>query len=836
MLVAPHDDNRCPDGNAAEHAAERTAGHSKMPQNAMLTRRIIAALIALTASGRTAFAEDSATMAPTGADASQQLEAVVVTAQKRKENLAEVPISISVISGEQLQRRHISRYEDLTRVVPDLSSTNGGGSGFSNIEIRGISSASGTATVGTYLDDVSMTVPSSLGVGATEPRFFDIDQIEVLRGPQGTLYGASSLGGTIKFTSRQPDSQHREATLSSDLSFTAHGGFNHVEQGVLNLPIVNGVSALRLGLQYSETSGTIDQRSPALAADGVTPLPQTVTERDINRERALVLRGSFKYERDGLVILPALFFQRVQADNTDLFDLGTYRQTAKLVQEPSADAFFLPSLTIKDDLGWADLTSVTSYFWRHFRSIRDGTTFNSAYLATLLAGDSDLAASYPGVDPAPIGVLPGPANYTPNVLQGSEELRLTSKSMQQTGLPYSWLVGLYVSKQHSHFSDNEFVSNAVETLTQLYGTDGRSILSQNLQHPVENGGAGLTPEQAAIAVASGNDVYFNESSEDDRQASLFGEFNYAPIEPLTLTFGARYLVARTGVRNTVGGYYNADAPTQVDTVSKAYSFTPKVALRYALTRNASVYATAVKGFRLGGANLQIPNYGCKDNIAALGIGDPGATYNPDSLWSYELGSKNSLFGNRLSVDASVYYIDWKHVQQQILLSTCGFDFTENAGSAQSYGLDLSLRGKLTRHLTASLSGNRTEAKIVRAAVGSGAEDGSRLLGVPRWTLTPSLSYAGALNDRISTLATVDWSFVGPSNGAFMPDDPDFRRPPYGLLGASLGVGLPGNIDLALYAKNLLDEGKVIQRVQRLGVNQGYILRPRTVGLTLSIGF
>lgn len=769
-------------------------------------------------------------------EASQQLDAVVVTAQKRKENLSEVPISISVVTGEQLQRRHISSYEDLTRIVPDLSSTNGGGSGYSNIEIRGISSASGTATVGTYLDDVSMTVPSSLGVGATEPRFFDIDQIEVLRGPQGTLYGASSLGGTIKFTSRQPDPLRREASLSSDLSFTAHGGFNHVEQGVLNLPVSPGISALRLGIQYSETSGYIDQRSPALAADGVTPLPQTVTAKGINSERAIVLRGSFKYERDGLVILPALFLQRLKSDNTDLFDLDSYRQTAKLVQETGSDAFFLPSLTIKDDLGWADLTSVTSYFWRHFRSIRDGTTFNSAYLAELLAADTDLAASYPGVDPAPVGVRPGPANYTPNVLQGSEELRLTSKSMQETGLPYSWLAGLYVSKQHSHFSDNEFVSGAIETLGDLYGTDGRSILSQNLQHPVENGGAGLTPEQAAIAVASGNDVYFNESSEDDRQASVFGEFSYAPIQPLTLTVGARYLVARTGVKNTVGGYYNADAPTQVDTVSKAYSFTPKFSARYALARNSSVYATAVKGFRLGGANLQIPNYGCKDNEAALGIGDPGSTYNPDSLWSYELGTKNSFLGNRLSVDASVYYIDWKHVQQQIILSTCGFDFTENAGSAESYGVDLALRGKLTRHLTASLNGSRTEAKIVRAATGSGAEDGSRLLGVPRWALTPALSYAGALTDRISAVATLDWSLVGPSNGAFMQDDPDFKRPQYGLLGTSIGLGLPGNIDVSVYAKNLLDEGKIIQRVERLGVNQGYILRPRTIGMTLNVGF
>lgn len=815
--------------------ALKTGNCSALAGSALLASVLLPG-IALGADAADSGANASAASAAASNAASQQLDAVVVTAQKRKENLNEVPISISVLSGDQLQKRRIENYEDLTRAVPDLSFTAGGNSGLTNIEIRGVSSSSGSATVGTYLDDVSMTVPNTLDVGATEPRFFDIDQVEVLRGPQGTLYGASSLGGTIKFNSRQPDSRQREVELLNDLSYTEHGGFNHLHQGVLNLPLSPGVSALRLGIQYDESSGYVDQLSPALASDGVTPLAQHVTDHDINGERALVLKAAYQYAAHDWSISPALFFQRVQTDNSDLFDLGSFLETSKLVQESGSDAFFVPSVTLKYDLGWADLTSVSSYFWRHYRSIRDGTSYNSGYLAELLSGDAVLSANFPDADPAPVGVRPGPAYFTPTIAQGAEELRIASKSMKESGKSYDWIAGLYLADQHSHLSDNEYIDDGIATLGSIYGTDGADILQQNLQNPVDSGGAGLSAQQAALAVSSGNEVYFNESSQDQRQVSLFGEFNLAPIEHLTLTFGARYLLSRTGVKNAAGGYYNADAPAQQDSVAHAYAFTPKFSARYAIDGNHSIYASAVKGFRLGGANLQVPYYGCAADEAELGVNSPPLTYGPDSLWSYELGSKSDLLHKRLSVDASIYYIDWQKVQQQIFLPNCGFDYTENAGDARSYGLDLSVRGKLTRHLTLGLTGSATRAEITRAVPGAGAVDGSRLLGVPSWTLTPSLSYSGSIGNGLQGDLNIDWSWIGPSHGAFDHEDLDFDRTKYSILNASFAVSLPQGLQIAMYAKNLLNEDAIIQHIERLDVNQGYIVRPRTLGVTLTASF
>src|ERR1700682_898754 len=190
----------------------------------------------------------------------EQIETIVVTATKRQEDVTKVPLSVTVISGEALEDQHITNFTDLTRSVPNLSfsgGAQGGGSGLSNIELRGISSQAGSSTVGIYPDDVSMSTRTLYSLGSAEPKFFDIDHIEVLRGPQGTLYGASSMGGTIKFVSNQPNTRDVESSCSAELSSTQHGGVNSLVNGVYNAPLVPGELGLRLGVQVGRTSGYI---------------------------------------------------------------------------------------------------------------------------------------------------------------------------------------------------------------------------------------------------------------------------------------------------------------------------------------------------------------------------------------------------------------------------------------------------------------------------------------------------------------------------------------------------------------------------------------------------
>jgi iron complex outermembrane receptor protein len=368
---------------------------------------------------RLAQTESATDASPPAATSPDALEEIVVTAQKRAEKLQEVPISISVLSGAQLEQQQVTSLNDLSRVVPDMANTTANlGPGQGNYEIRGVSgSVSQTsiaqATVGIYLDDVSMTVPTGAGVGSTELKFFDIDRIEVLRGPQGTLYGASSMGGTIRFISNQPDLNTFEGSASTELSDTKHGSLNYVDQGILNLPLSSGVLAARIGVQYSQQSGYIDVENPDALGQ--------VTSRDLNDDRATVVRATLKYQSpdSDLTILPAVLVQRETFGGFPQYDPATPLQTPLYATPQSFDNSLIASLTIQKSLFGASLTSASSYFQRKSNLEQDGTINLEAPLTAN-------TLYWPSVFQLPN-----------NLYQYSEELRLASKSMQESGLPLS---------------------------------------------------------------------------------------------------------------------------------------------------------------------------------------------------------------------------------------------------------------------------------------------------------------------------------------------------------------------------------------------------------------
>src|SRR5450830_958674 len=199
---------------------------------------------------------------------SDQIQSINITATKRKEDASKVPLSVSVIGGDELTAQHITDFADATRSIPNISFSGGGGGGdagngpgLSNIEMRGVSSTGGSATVGVYLDDVSMTVANLYSMGSAEPKFFDLDRVEVLRGPQGTLYGASSMGGTVKFISNQPDLKAQEGSVYTEVSGSKGGGTSYTGNAVFNQPIIPGELALRVGIQGGHQAGYINQMS-----------------------------------------------------------------------------------------------------------------------------------------------------------------------------------------------------------------------------------------------------------------------------------------------------------------------------------------------------------------------------------------------------------------------------------------------------------------------------------------------------------------------------------------------------------------------------------------------
>ncbi len=325
---------------------------------------------------------------------SDTLQTVTVTAQKRSETVKEIPFSISAIGGGDLADNNIVNIEDITRQLPGVSFQAGAGQGRDIITMRGISSQGGNATVGIYLDDVPAQTQlpyNSSYSGATEPKLFDIARVEVLRGPQMTLYGAGSMGGAIRYITNQPDLDSFSGVATSDLGGTEHGSINYEEQGVVNVPILPGVLAFRGGIDYSYQSGWIDRYAyngptQTSALEGTnTSSAGPLIDSGTNSTRVLSARMAVLYRPDDQwSVTASLLGQRLTSDDTDLYyeDIGLYKKDS-LVPERNKDTMFVPSVTVTDDLGFADLTSITSYFWRQNARITDSTYYNSDFFEYL---------------------------------------------------------------------------------------------------------------------------------------------------------------------------------------------------------------------------------------------------------------------------------------------------------------------------------------------------------------------------------------------------------------------------------------------------------------------
>jgi outer membrane receptor protein involved in Fe transport len=777
-----------------------------------------------------------------------QLSEIIVTSQKRAEDIKDIPISVSAIGGAQLAEHHIADYDDITRAVPGISFQAGPGPGLDNIEIRGVSSTSGSATVGIYIDEVSVTTKNEQFDGAVQPKLFDLDRIEILRGPQGTLYGASSMGGTIRFITKQPDLNAFGAEVSSDLSDTHHGGFNNDEYGILNIPVVEGVFALRIGVDLSDESGYIDHYVPTPTGAGPGGSVLTLGTNDstgvlgrsgVNDVRTQVFRVVGKWApADGWTVTPAFLWQRTAAADTSIFypDIGLYDQD-KRVAEPFTDVISLPSLTVSGSLGWADLTSVTSYFQRNFKRVTDGTLYNS----NIFSDDYLLPANPPAnaqtyQTQTVLAFLPSPAYYDAKTEQFSQELRLSSKSASVGGIPVTWTAGIYYSEQRRVYLDDEYIPGLQANFQNIYGY---SISSP--QSPV-------SPSTYSGVTYANDLIYFGHTDPTEKQIAPFGEIGLQLTPDLNLAVGLRYVHATSTLEVNSGGFYAYGLPPGYGDNEKYSATTPKASLDYALTAQSNLYVTVAKGFRLGGPTGPDPAYQpngpngtagtCDTDYQNLGITGAPKEYQSDSLWSYELGTKGRYLDNHLSINAAVYAINWTDIQQTINLPTCGFNFTTNVGDAKIYGSEFELQALVAPSLTLSLNVGTTHAYI--SSVGAEAQGivavGESILNVPQFTLTPSVDYTAPVNDSLSAFVRLDAPYTGRSRGYFDSSGlPHVFQPGYGIVNLNVGI-TRDRLSAGLYAKNLLNWRNIIQYPSVNSVQEGYTVRPATYGLTATYRF
>ena len=782
--------------------------------------------------------------AAAGGEAPGQLQEITVTAQKRTEDVKDIPISVSAIGAGALLEHHVANYDDITRTVPGISFQAGAGPGLDNIEIRGVSSTSGSATVGIYVDEVSVTV-SNLFDGAVQPRLFDLERIEVLRGPQGTLYGASSMGGTVRFITKQPDSTAFSAVLNTDLSYTNHGGVNSEIGGVLNLPIVDGVFALRLSVDWSAEAGYIDHYAPTpngLGPDGFVLQLGTndgtgiLSRNAVNSVHTEVVRLSGKYTpTDTLSFTPSLLWQRTTTGDSAIFypSIGLYDED-KRVAEPGRDVLTLPSLTVTANLGFADLTSVSSYFQRDFHRTTDGTYYNSNIVANVFINGGNPPFDLPSYRTATeIGFLASPVYYETRTEQIAQELRLSSKEARLAGVPVTWTAGLYFADQRQTHLDDEYIPGLQAKFLDIYGYAIDSAAS-----PI-----------AAPGISYANDlIYFGHQHPQVRQFAPFGELALQLRPDLKLALGLRHVSAKSSFDINSGGYYSLGLPAYYTDAETFSATTPKVSLDWALNDHSNVYATAAKGFRLGGPTGPVPGFEpngpdgqpgpCDIDYNNLGINSAPKQFDSDSLWSYELGSKGRYFNNRVSVNAAVYAINWSNIQQTINLPTCGFNFTANVGDAKIYGSELELRALLTPSLALGLNAGTTHAYLSTiSAVGAGiAAVGESVLNVPQYTITPSADYDLRINEAASLFVRADFPYTGRSRSYFDSSGlAHLFSPAYGILNLNVGATFD-RVSVGLYAKNLLGSTTIIQYPSVNTVQQAYAVRPLTIGATANVKF
>jgi outer membrane receptor protein involved in Fe transport len=779
-----------------------------------------------------------------------RVEEIVVTSQKRSENVRKVPLSVTVLSGAQIKAAHIQHFADLTRAVPNLSFSSQAGEGLATLELRGIASQAGTATVALYLDDVSLTTRNLSTEGTAEPRFVDIARVEVLRGPQSTLYGASALGGTLRYISNQPKMNVFEGNISTELSGTYHGTLNWDELATLNIPLVQDKMVLRISGETGGDGGYISNVNPANGA---------LIKDNINSNGFNVVRGTLLWTpTDWLTITPSTFFQRAITRDVDAVYLSLPNdQTPKKVAEPGRDTLIVPSLTVNADLGFANLIAVTGNYERQFTRTLDSTIYNDLSLYVCDPQDTAVTCTDANGNPvygAPPGLynalhqLPSETFYSNTVRQWSQEVRLVSKPYVPGELPFTWIAGLYYSDEHTTATDTEFVRGANAAFTKY---------NANILDP--------TVILGGFPGAIVNDQVFQGiRSYDTAQYAVFGEGTYYPAPNIRLTAGARYQYSRDGEGDYQGFYYSYGDNGLTTSVGHFYSFTPKFAAGWDVTPTNTLYANVSKGFRLGSENRRltyIPDEATASgtpsfDLAQLGLHAAPTSFGPDKLWNFEVGDKARLFGGRLVANTDAFYILWSDIQQNIPLVTSGLEFETNAGSATSYGLEFEFRGQVNDDLTLSLSGSWTHATLdhgveINGNLVNGTFPGEKVPGVPDYNFNFNARQNFQVSDAITGFASITPAWIGESHGDVVTTNPDYKRPSYITLDASAGIDV-GRWEFTIFGENLTNNNKIIQRPDIQGSAsslygliyegnavrnvQGFTLRPLTVGMNAALKF
>lgn len=761
---------------------------------------------------------------------------IVVTATKRNQTIQDVPFSINAQTAEDIQRTGATSLESVARNVAGLTVQNLG-PGQSQVSVRGVSAGQIVRDqpgvmeqVGIYLDESVI----SLSLFTPDFDLFDLNRIETLRGPQGTLFGAGSVGGTVRYITNQPKIGITEGAIETGASVLQGGDVGYDLKGMINLPL-GDTAALRAVAYGEHFPGFINAIGPAAG-------------KNINDGERYGGRVSLLWEpAAGISIVPRLVYQDVKAngfnrqDKYNLYynplinpsdtlpDRTQYLKLREQFRDKTTLADLTANVAIGDNL---NLTSVTSYIHRNILVSRDASALTGS------VGISPLAS---------IGVDPDIANLPSNLLDGTkldqwtQELRLASTGNG----PFQWVFG-------------GFYSNVKRKYEQRLPTPGYdafidAALGAGVSAAVSNGFPADSPYNADIPYSIKQQAVFGEASYQ------FGKFK--------LTAGGRYYDYQES-RDFISGGLFSNGDNRIGDKTSSNGFTPRVIASFEPTKDLTFNLQASKGFRLGGVNdpLNIPLCaGGANGIDAQTYGNH-PTYNDETLWNYEAGIKAS--GRGLMFNAAVFYNDISNLQVTADAGSCSSRVVFNVPKAHSQGVEMELSATPTKGLDLSLAGSLISSKFdstVTTADGSaviaGIRKGNRLPTVPKFQMSATGTYTTELTDRIDWSFTASFQHVGdritqpadqePGAGSFTNSiyyDPNtgaygtgaynfgsYNLPAYNLVNLSTGFDWRNGLSIIVYIDNVFDENPLLSLDRerggraRLGYNIGM---PRKIGVTL----
>ena len=780
--------------------------------------------------------------------AAGELQEVVVTATRREESLSKVPISVSAFTQESIDIRGIKDFQDVAKFTPGVNIDN---SGTNNISIRGIASTAGAGTTGIYIDDTPIQMRAlAFNPDDTLPKTFDVERVEVLRGPQGTLFGAGSEGGTVRYITTQPSLTKTSVYSRSEVAYT-QGGAPSYEAGIAGgTPLIDGKLGVRATVWYRRDGGWIDRIDPTTLA--------TVDSNSNYDETALLRLAAVWAPTDKLTITPSIYYQNRKRNDVTIYwpiysdpSHDTYR-SANPTQRSQPDRFVLPALKFDADLGSVRFISNTSYYDRHNVTGYDGTLYNLGFYQTL------------GLDPTSLPLLDGngihmpagltnyraPARVENNQKNFVQEFRLQSNDPDSRLV---WTTGLFFSSSRQTYVEEIAGPDDEQFFQQLAGSSVGDFFAYCPAYAAD--GVTCSTDWVPVPLLANGDSYILRTNAKDQQIAAYGEATYNLTDALKATVGVRFSRTKFTSDSYTAGPQLFGPPETVSSSKSENSFTPKVSLAYQLDPRNMFYFTYAKGFRPGGGNNPVPQAACAEDFANFHIDGSPATYNSDTVQSFEVGAKNN-FNNRLRLASSVYYIKWNNIQQTVVPPICQISWISNLGKAEAKGIDLQADISLTEAISLEIAAGYTDARYTQNSqispeVGPVVAKGDAIVGQsgqPPAPITASLGaeYHFRIADKDSYLR-LDYQYEGRSkwNGASQDpntlqyDSANFTLPETNFFTLRGGISL-GDWSVAAFIENLTDARMLTNYNYSIdpGTGDSRLMRaqtfkPRTYGLTFT---